>query len=109
MSLFNKLPGHERAPPGLERRILRQLPLIWLAGTLLPLAASAVRYGLNLRERTAGGDEAVERFFYVMIGMVALHWSLVLALAVGCGIVMLMKGPAYVADAYSLEDKPDRS
>ena len=31
---------------------------------------------------------------------VVLHWSLMLTLAIGCVIVMLMKGPAYVADAY---------
>jgi hypothetical protein len=33
-----------------------------------------------------------------------LHWTLVLTLAIGCVIVMLMKGPAYVADAYPIEE-----
>lgn len=108
MKLLNKLPGYQRTAPGLERRILRRLPLIWLAGTLLPLAASAVRYGMNLREPSAEGERAVEQFFYVMVGLVGLHWTLVFALAVGCGIAMLMKGPAYVADAYHPQDKPDR-
>jgi hypothetical protein len=108
MKLFNKLPGYQRSPPGLERRILRKLPLIWLTGTLLPLAASAFRYGMNLLEPGADGERAVEQFFYVMVGLVGLHWILVFALAVGCGIVVLMKGPAYVADAYHPQDKPDR-
>jgi len=35
-----------------------------------------------------------------------LHWTLVLTLAIGCVIVMLMKGPAYVADAYPMEEPP---
>jgi hypothetical protein len=33
-------------------------------------------------------------------GLVILHWTLVLTLAIGCGIVILMKGPAGVADPY---------
>ena len=43
-----------------------------------------------------------------MLGVVILHWTLVLTLAIGCAIVMLMKGPAYVADAYPLveSDRP---
>ncbi len=41
-----------------------------------------------------------------MLGLVMLHWTLVLTLAIGCVIVMLMKGPAYVADAYPMEE-PD--
>jgi hypothetical protein len=48
----------------------------------------------------------VEQFFYVMLGLVMLHWTLVLTLAIGCVIVMLMKGPAYVADAYPMEEPP---
>ena len=38
-----------------------------------------------------------------MVGLVILHWSLVLTLAIGCVIVMVMKGPAYVADAYAMD------
>jgi hypothetical protein len=33
-----------------------------------------------------------------------LHWTLVLTLALGCFIVRVMKGPAYVADAYAMPD-----
>ena len=39
-----------------------------------------------------------------MVGVVVLHWTLVLTLAIGCAIVILMKGPAYVADAYEMEE-----
>lgn len=108
MKLLNELPGYQRSPPGLERRIPRKLPLIRLAGTLLALAASAIRYGMNLRDPSAQGERAVEQFFYLLVRLVGLHWTLVFAIAVGCSIVMLMKGPAYVADAYHPQDKPDR-
>jgi hypothetical protein len=39
---------------------------------------------------------------YQLIGLVVLHWTLVFTVAIGCVIVVLMKGPAYVADAYPL-------
>jgi hypothetical protein len=34
--------------------------------------------------------------------LIFLHWNTVLTLAIGAFIVMVMKGPAYVADAYPL-------
>ena len=42
-----------------------------------------------------------------MWGVVALHWMLVLTLAIGCFIVRVMKGPASVADAYPLPELTD--
>ena len=33
-----------------------------------------------------------------MIGLAILIWTLVVTVAIGCVIVWLMKGPAYVAD-----------
>jgi len=35
---------------------------------------------------------------------VVLHWTVVLTVAIAAFIVMVMKGPAYVADAYPVED-----
>jgi hypothetical protein len=40
-----------------------------------------------------------------MFGVIVLHWTLVLTLALGCFIVRVMKGPAYVADPYPLPDE----
>lgn len=37
MNLFNRLPGFERAPAGLEWALIRRLPLIAFAGTALPM------------------------------------------------------------------------
>ena len=43
-----------------------------------------------------------------MVGVVTLVWAAVLTIAIGCVIVWLMKGPAYVADGYEVShsDKP---
>lgn len=106
MNYFNKLKGFERSPPGLEWKIWKKLPVILAAGTVLPLLASACVYLFNELSSAAGGTSSVELFFYMMLGLVLLYWSLVLTLAIGCAIVIVMKGPAYVADAYLMEEPP---
>ena len=104
MNYFNKLKGFQRSPAGLEWQIWKRLHLILAAGTMLPLLASAGAYVLDGLEPATQNARAVEQFFYVMVGLVVLHWTLVLTLAIGCAIVILMKGPAYVADAYVMEE-----
>ena len=37
-------------------------------------------------------------------GVVVFHWTVVFTAAIGAFIVYVMKGPAYVADAYALVD-----
>jgi hypothetical protein len=108
MKLLRKLPGFQRSPAGLEWRIWKRLHWVWLAGTALPLMASGLAYALGRLNPSAGGARAAEHFFYVMAGLVILHWTLVLTLAIGCAIVILMKGPAYVADAYPMEQPAER-
>ena len=106
MNYFNKLKGFQRSPAGLEWQIWKRLHIILTVGTVLPLLVSAVAYVLDGLEPATQKARAVEQFFYVMVGLVVLHWTLVLTLAIGCVIVMLMKGPAYVADAYPMEEPP---
>jgi hypothetical protein len=36
--------------------------------------------------------------------VVATVWTAVLTIAIGCFVVVVMKGPAYVADRYPLQD-----
>ncbi len=40
----------------------------------------------------------------IAIATVVTHWTAVLTAAIGCLVVMVMKGPAYVADRYDLKD-----
>jgi hypothetical protein len=103
MNLFNKLPGFERSAPGWEQIIWRRLPAFLLWGTLLPLGFSGLNHLLSPPDVDAGAAAAALLLWdYKMIGVVVLHWTLVLTVALGCFIVRVMKGPAYVADAYPL-------
>ena len=109
MNLFNKLPGYVRSAPGLEQRIWRRLPAILLWGTLLPLVLAGANRALAPAVSAPGGSEgALLLWDYMMYGVVVLHWSLVLTVALVCFIVRVMKGPAYVADAYPLPDDDAR-
>jgi hypothetical protein len=105
MNLFNQLHGFVRSAPGLEQRIWRRLPAILLWGTLLPLALAGLNHALAPAVPESGASNAALLLWdYKMIGVVVLHCTLVLTVAIGCFIVRVMKGPAYVADAYPLPD-----
>jgi hypothetical protein len=109
MNPFNKLPGFVRSAPGLEQQIWRRLPAILLWGTLLPLVLSGVNRALSPAVTMPGSsDSALLLWDYTMAGVVMLHWTLVLTVAIGCFIVRVMKGPAYVADAYPMPERIDR-
>jgi len=98
MDWLRKLPGFQRTPYGLEWRILRLLPHLALAGSALPaLLAFVARYWIS-GSTAAETARNLQRFDFMMIGLVIFIWTLVLTLAIGCVIVWLMKGPAYVAD-----------
>jgi len=108
MNLFNKLPGFVRSAPGWEQRIWQRLPAILLWGTLLPLMLAGVNHALAPAAAESGASNgALLLWDYTMFGAVVLHWTLVLTVALGCFIVRVMKGPAYVADAYPLPQQPD--
>jgi hypothetical protein len=100
---LNRLPGSRTEPPGMERRVLQALPAMLALGTLLPAL-----YVLGLYLMASGGPEAmvrkVEMARYVATGAIILNLMMVMQIAILAGIVVLMKGHAYVADAYALPD-----
>lgn len=102
MPLFNRLPGFQRSPAGIEWQLLKRLPAIWAWGTAV-VAVPALLLWLTTPElaATAAHREAYTTI-YLLLGCIALHGTLVFTLAIGCAIVCVMKGPAYVADAYPL-------
>ena len=109
-NLFNRLPGFQKTPAGQERQVLRRLPRILAIGTLLLCLPS-----LAARMWWVGAPdyEVATRITTVDIyamGVLVLHWTAVLTVAIGAVIVTIMKGPAYVADAYPMEgmDRPDK-
>lgn len=106
MKLFNRLHGRH-VPPGLEREILKKLPHITLAGLLIPVALAVL---VRLLPVQPGVDVAkhVKTVDIFAIATAITFLTAILTLAIGCIVVYIMKGPAYVADAYPLQhaDRP---
>lgn len=102
---------HDRkTPPGLEVQILRKLPRITLLGTLAILALPVI---VRLWPVEPGVD-AAKHIKSVDIFAIATEITLITAMvtvAIGCVIVHIMKGPAYVADSLPVShaDRPQRT
>ena len=108
MNWFKKLPNTRRAVSGLEWTLWKKLPLITLAGTLLPVVVLALVYLLHGESPDPSAARWLLMMAYVVVGIILFHWSMVITVAIGCLIVMAMKGPGYVADGYLLphSDQP---
>lgn len=108
MNWFTVLKDSQRAASGLEWQIWRKLPLIALLGSLLP---ALLWLGLDLW-LDAASNARDARFLstagYVAVGAAVFHLTMVLTVGIGCAVVMVMKGPGYVADAYPVphRDRP---
>lgn len=107
MNWLNKLPGSIRSASGLEWAVWRKLPVILLAGTALPMLAVGLLHWLSV-DSSAAEQRWLQMADYVVAGVVIFHWTAVLTVAIGCVVVMLMKGPGYVADALEVShsDQP---
>ncbi|HVL77138.1 MAG TPA: hypothetical protein VM406_14075 [Noviherbaspirillum sp.] len=101
MSPFNRLPGSRRAAAGLEWKVLKKLP-----ATLLSAALGCACFILLLR---AGwfdlGDKEALTAQYSTLGFLLSFAIITLHVAFVCGIIIVMKGHAYVWDAYYLPDQ----
>jgi hypothetical protein len=102
MNWLRKLPGFQQTPYGFEWRLLRLMPTVCVAGTLLPALMSFAARFLIIGSSAAELARRIQLFDFVMIGLVVFIWTLVVTLTIGCVIVWLMKGPAYVADGYEV-------
>jgi hypothetical protein len=105
MTWLRKLPNSRRYPPGLEWRLLRRMPLILGTGTLLPALVALMARVWPISGSPQEIAATLRMVDIYAIGTVTLHWTLVLTVSIACVIVWLMKGPAYVADAYPLPDR----
>jgi hypothetical protein len=108
MAWFNKLPGFQRTPYGFEVRLLRMMPSVLIAGTLLPAGLAGLARFFYSRGAGIDVDRQIQAFDFAIVGVVVFIWTAVFTIAIGCVIVWLMKGPAYVADGYEVShsDKP---
>lgn len=94
-----------RQPSGLEWKIFKKLPLALVASTAIPLLMSLmVRYLPT--SRTVDAQAKVEQsvdIFAIAVGLTL--WTAVFTVAIGCIVVIVMKGPRYSADSYDLQDR----
>jgi len=85
----------------------RSLPMLALAGLLVPASVWVTLKAVFPEANDPAAAETarwVERTGYALLGYVGLHFSLLAAIAIGCIVVMVMKGPVYEADPYPLVD-----
>jgi hypothetical protein len=97
MGLFNKLPGFVKTPPGDEWILFKKIPKIFLSGISILLACIAYLHFFSDLPPTVA-----QRYIYLCLGLLFTHCFFVGVAFIGCIVVMIMKGPAYVADPYAL-------
>ena len=104
MKLLKKLPNSVREAPGLEWVILKKLPSTLLIGTLVPFVISLASRIFPPQGSASQIAKHISIVDIISIATVVTVWTAVLTVAIGCCVVVMMKGPAYVADAYELVD-----
>jgi hypothetical protein len=102
MKYFNKLPNSVRYPLGLEWTLLKKLPYVFFLGTFLLCLPIISIYWHHLES-----DAESVKTIYISFGLLFSFWFFVGAIAIGCVVVMIMKGPGYVADPYELPKEND--
>jgi len=88
---------------------LALLPKALVLGSLLLGLPSLVARWLLLFATEPGATTWVFTVDIYAISLLFLHWAVILVVAIAAFIVLVMKGPAYVADPYPLieSDTPD--
>ncbi len=108
MNWLQKIPHSVRAASGLEWALWRKLPLIALLGTALPLLGLLAVHAMTDADANTAQARWLQMADYFVGAVLVFHWTMVLTVAIGCVIVMVMKGPGYVADSYPVShaDRP---
>ena len=98
MNWLKLLPPTRREPPGFEWVVLRSVPKLMVYGTSLFVIPLAI---LQYDIEPSSSSRLWELYF---IAGLIFFWTMLFTAALCALIVYLMKGPAFVADAYYLED-----
>jgi len=89
---------------GLEWRLLRRLPHAAIGVTAAPLLFLLLVRWLPPDVAADAGEKHVRLAEIFTIAVILTGWTAIFTLAIGCFVVYVMKGPAYVADRYDLVD-----
>ena len=108
MKWLQKIPYSVRSASGLEWTLWRKLPMIALLGTVVPLLGLLAVHTLTDADASAAQARWLQMADYLVGAVLVFHWTMVFTVAIGCVIVMVMKGPGYVADSYPVShaDRP---
>ena len=98
-----------RQRAGLEWVILKRLPKHLLAGTMVPILMALMARWIPIQGSPSDIVKYQTSVEILAIALGVTAWTAVFTVAIGCVIVVVMKGPVYVADSYKLTDfeKPD--
>ena len=100
--------GNSRPPPGLERRILKRLPLATALSILVSLALPVLARMFPPDAPAYDVLRATKRVDFFATSLVLVSLTAIFTVFIGCMIVVIMKGPAYFADSYEVQssDRP---
>jgi hypothetical protein len=97
MDYFNKLTGFVQSPSGFEWILLKKIPLILFMSSAAP---SFIMLKLYLMNDALNATQL--KIIFQCVGVIFSIWFFIGTVAIGCVVVIVMKGPAYVADPYEL-------
>ena len=85
------------------------MPKVFLVGTGLILLPSGIARIWTMDNAPWAINKFITTIDIYAFGLLTVFWTALFTVGVGAFTVMVMKGPAYVADAYPLPDadKPD--
>ena len=99
MKFLRKLHS-QREKPGLEWTLLKRLPAALICATAFPLAMAAGAR-LWVSDPNVGVAAKKIKTMDILAWAVGITgWTAIFTLAIGCVVVVIMKGPAYVADEF---------
>ncbi len=88
----------------MEWVIFRKLPGILLGGLVLIGGITSAFHVWPPGDSTSESAKQLLSIDFFAIGLAVVHLTAVGTIAIGCVVVMIMKGPAYVADGIPLVD-----
>lgn len=105
---MRKLHNNHHAP-GLEWKVLRKMPLLLAASIFIPGLMLLISHGYPFEGLADDIVRLRVGIDFIAISIFFTAISFLIAIGILCLTIHLMKGPAYVADAYPLNDadEPD--
>ena len=101
---MEKHPPDRKYPAGLEWTLFRKLPLLTLTGFFVIGALALLVRIWPWEGDPKGVSDLIQRLDFALIGAGIFHLTVMLTLAIGCVVVLIMKGPRYSADSYPVSD-----